>query len=113
LNEATDGSCRKVFKPWDQRLATTSDAQLGVPALCCRVAFDVNNCLDLEGVNYWQWTRLAATTVVTCADSAEDDPELLLHVPFDGAVKLTGITVIGGPDGTSPAKLKVCSHLSH
>lgn len=23
-------------------------------------------------------------------DSEEDDPELLLHVPFDGAVKLTG-----------------------
>lgn len=41
------------------------------------------------------------------ADSEEDDPELLLHVPFDGAVKLTGITVVGGPDGASPSKLKV------
>lgn len=30
-------------------------------------------------------------------------------MPFDGAVKLTGITVIGGPDGTSPSKLKVLS----
>ena len=39
--------------------------------------------------------------------SDEDDPELLLHVPFDGAVKLRGITVIGGPDGAAPAKLKV------
>lgn len=44
------------------------------------------------------------------ADSEEDDPELLLHVPFDGAVKLTGITVIGGADGTSPSKLKVPLH---
>jgi hypothetical protein len=42
-----------------------------------------------------------------CADSEEDDPELLLHVPFGGAVKLTGITVVGGPEGTSPAKLRV------
>ncbi len=41
------------------------------------------------------------------ADSEEDDPELLLHVPFDGSVKLTGITVVGGPEGTAPAKLKV------
>ena len=39
-------------------------------------------------------------------DSEEDDPELLLHVPFSGSVKLTGITVVGGPDGASPAKLK-------
>ncbi len=50
-------------------------------------------------------------TTIYCAprsaDSQEDDPELLLHVPFNGAVKLTGITVIGGGDSTSPAKLKV------
>jgi len=39
-------------------------------------------------------------------DSEEDDPELLLHIPFNGSVKLTGITVVGGPDGASPAKLK-------
>lgn len=39
--------------------------------------------------------------------SDEDDPELLIHVPFTGAVKLQAITVIGGPDGASPAKLKV------
>ena len=45
--------------------------------------------------------------LLLCADSEEDDPELLLHVPFGGAVKLTGITVIGGPEGTSPAKMRV------
>ncbi|KAL4424497.1 hypothetical protein ABPG77_006806 [Micractinium sp. CCAP 211/92] len=72
LNEAVEGSCRKVFKPWHRRLepagATGSGEQL---------------------------------------DSEEDDPELLLHVPFDGSVKLTGITVVGGPEGTAPSKLKV------
>lgn len=30
-------------------------------------------------------------------------------MPFDGAVKLTGITVVGGPEGTAPAKLRVSS----
>lgn len=70
LNEAVDGSCKKVFKPWHRRLEPARDSGEQL-------------------------------------DSAEDDPELLLHVPFDGAVKLTGITVVGGPDGTAPAKLKV------
>jgi hypothetical protein len=39
--------------------------------------------------------------------SDEDDPELLLHVPFDGQVKLTAICVIGGPEGRAPTKLRV------
>lgn len=39
--------------------------------------------------------------------SQEDDPELLLYVPFDGAVSLKAICVIGGPDGRGPAKLRV------
>ena len=34
-------------------------------------------------------------------------PELLLHVPFDGAVKLKAICIIGAGEGKSPAKLKV------
>ena len=40
------------------------------------------------------------------ADSEEDDPELLLHIPLAGAVKLTGISVIGGPGGAAPARLR-------
>ncbi len=28
-------------------------------------------------------------------ESNEDDPELLLHIPFDGAVKLKAICIIG------------------
>ncbi|KAH7622446.1 putative PITH domain-containing protein 1 [Nannochloris sp. 'desiccata'] len=67
LNEAEDGSCRHIFKPWDQRLSTDGPSLL----------------------------------------SDDDDPELLLHVPFTGSVKLQALTVIGGPNGSSPAKLKV------
>ena len=39
-------------------------------------------------------------------DSNEDDPELLIHVPFNGAVKLMAICLIGGTDGTAPSELK-------
>ena len=67
LNEASEGLCKTVFRPWEQRL-------------------------DARG----PFLR-----------SDDDDPELLLHVPFTGAVKLQALTVIGGPEGTSPAKLKV------
>mmetsp|Transcript_8931 Transcript_8931/g.19060 ORF Transcript_8931/g.19060 Transcript_8931/m.19060 type:complete len:208 (-) Transcript_8931:806-1429(-) len=44
--------------------------------------------------------------------SNEDDDELLLHVPFDGAVKLKAISVIGGTGGTAPAKLRVYTNRS-
>ncbi|CAL5223627.1 g6169 [Coccomyxa viridis] len=40
-------------------------------------------------------------------DSNDDDPELLIHVPFSGTVKIKAITIIGGSDGTAPAQLKV------
>lgn len=29
-------------------------------------------------------------------ESHDDDPELLLHIPFDGAVKLKAVCVVGG-----------------
>lgn len=38
--------------------------------------------------------------------SNDDDPELLLHIPFDGAVKLHAICIVGGQNGTAPASLK-------
>lgn len=39
--------------------------------------------------------------------SNEDDPELLLFIPLDGAVKLQGIQVIGGSPSTAPSKVKL------
>ncbi|GMH44917.1 hypothetical protein BSKO_12874 [Bryopsis sp. KO-2023] len=38
--------------------------------------------------------------------SNEDDPELLLHIPFTGSVTLKAFCIIGGPDGTSPSKVR-------
>ena len=40
-------------------------------------------------------------------ESEEDDPELLVHVEFTGAVKLKAVTVIGlGEDGSAPSHLR-------
>ncbi|GAX83831.1 hypothetical protein CEUSTIGMA_g11255.t1 [Chlamydomonas eustigma] len=49
--------------------------------------------------------RLQPTVRPLCSN--EDDPELLIHVPFDGAVKLKAIAVVGGLEGSAPAHLKV------
>lgn len=39
--------------------------------------------------------------------SDSDDAELLLHIPFDGAVKLKAVCVIGGPGGRAPTKMRL------
>jgi len=38
--------------------------------------------------------------------SNDDDPELLLQIPFAGSVNIKAISVIGGMDGTSPSKMR-------
>jgi hypothetical protein len=35
------------------------------------------------------------------------DPELLLHIPFTGSVKLKGVIVIGGEEDTHPSVMKL------
>ncbi|XP_010526065.1 PREDICTED: PITH domain-containing protein 1 [Tarenaya hassleriana] len=39
-------------------------------------------------------------------ESNEGDPELLVFVPFTSDVKIKSISIIGGPDGTSPSKMR-------
>eukprot|EP00270_Netrium_digitus_P010385 TRINITY_DN3218_c0_g1_i2.p1 TRINITY_DN3218_c0_g1~~TRINITY_DN3218_c0_g1_i2.p1 ORF type:complete len:205 (+),score=33.20 TRINITY_DN3218_c0_g1_i2:163-777(+) len=46
--------------------------------------------------------RLDASSVV---ESSEDD-ELLVFIPFVNDVKIRSISIIGGSDGTSPAKMR-------
>eukprot|EP00897_Mesotaenium_endlicherianum_P006882 jgi/Mesen1/6221/ME000320S05413 len=65
LNEAVEGSAKKVFKSWGQRL-------------------------DFS----------------TCVESNDDDPELLIFIPFTSDVKLKSISIIGGTDGTTPARMR-------
>lgn len=38
--------------------------------------------------------------------SNDDDPELLLHIPFTGSMTLRGMCIIGGSGGTSPSKVR-------
>ena len=39
--------------------------------------------------------------------SNDDDPELLIHVPFTGNVKIKAISVMGGSEDTGPSALRV------
>ncbi|KAL1508585.1 hypothetical protein AB1Y20_004683 [Prymnesium parvum] len=64
LNEAERGACRRVFKPYEQRLS--------------RDAF---------------------------VDSEADDPQLIVHIPFISPVRIRGITILGGPEGSAPCRL--------
>lgn len=41
-----------------------------------------------------------------CLQSNDDDPELLLHIPFDGAVKLRAICIIGEDADSSPSEVR-------
>ena len=51
------------------------------------------------------WTERLEDPAVPL-DSNEDDAELLITIPFNGAVKVKAISIIGGDDGSSPARLK-------
>ncbi|KAK4388765.1 PITH domain-containing protein 1 [Sesamum angolense] len=39
-------------------------------------------------------------------ESNEGDPELIVFIPFTSDVKLKSISIVGGADGTSPAKMR-------
>ncbi|XP_022962575.1 PITH domain-containing protein 1 [Cucurbita moschata] len=39
-------------------------------------------------------------------ESNEGDPELIVFIPFTSDVKIKSIAIIGGPDGTSPSKMR-------
>ncbi|XP_015114152.1 PITH domain-containing protein CG6153 [Diachasma alloeum] len=41
------------------------------------------------------------------------DDELLFNIPFTGNVKLKGIIIIGGPEGSHPAKVKLFKNKEH
>lgn len=41
----------------------------------------------------------------TFLDSEEDDPQLIIHIPFISPVKVRAITVLGGPAGSSPSRM--------
>ena len=40
-------------------------------------------------------------------DSNDGDPDLIIYIPFSAQVNLRSMTIIGGEDGMSPAKIKI------
>ncbi|KAF2602587.1 hypothetical protein F2Q70_00027906 [Brassica cretica] len=94
LNESVSGSVKSVFKAWEQRLHSS-----GVSALNESVSGSVKSVFKA-----WE-QRLHSSG--EHLESNEGDPELLVFVPFTSDVKIKSISIVGGPDGTSPSKLRV------
>ena len=46
-------------------------------------------------------------------ESNKGDPELLIYIPFNSAVKMKSMTMIGGEEGTSPAIIKLFVNKEH
>lgn len=83
LNEAQDGSAKKIFKPWEERLNFD----------VVKVMFTMV-CVCLYGF------------FLQCVESDADE-ELLFNIPFTGNVKLKGIMIIGNDDETFPSKMRL------
>ena len=73
--------------------------------------------IDLAGVSAMNATEAAAARRIfkphdqrldrsTYVESEEDDPQLLIHIPFICPVKIRAFTVIGGGDGLAPRELR-------
>eukprot|EP00873_Tetraselmis_striata_P000666 jgi/Tetstr1/420930/TSEL_011991.t1 len=71
------------------------------PQVSCLNEAVPNSCRNV----FKPWHQRTEPTVPPLA-SNEDDCELLLHIPFTGDVKLSSICVIGGSDGSGPAKMR-------
>ncbi|KAF4352842.1 hypothetical protein G4B88_024769 [Cannabis sativa] len=79
LNEATPGSVKSVFKPWEHRLSSSG-----------------------YSLREYEYLLLHQEHL----ESNEGDPELLVFIPFTSDVKIKSISVVGGADGTSPSKMR-------
>jgi len=46
-------------------------------------------------------------------ESNDDDPELLIYIPFNSVVKVKTFILVGGEDGTSPSHIKMFVNHEH
>ena len=53
------------------------------------------------------WDERTQTLVGDPLRSDDDDPELIVHVPFVSDVKVRGLMIIGGGGGRAPSEVKV------
>lgn len=65
----------------------------------------LNEAADGSGRTVFKpWERRADRGEFVASDA---DEELLFNVPFAGNVKLKGVIVVGGEDGTGPSKMRL------
>lgn len=57
------------------------------------------------GQNQGEFGFLLSSPLQYC--DSDCDEELIINIPFTGIVKLHSFCIIGGPEGSSPAKLKL------
>lgn len=107
LNESITGSCVNPFKPYSKVRMIT----------CTRCYITEAHQLRMSGSNY-TLTSERAVSAACCLqrldpepmlESNEDDPDLIIFVPFTRVVKLKSICIVGGHggEGTSPGKIKL------
>ncbi|KAL1371158.1 hypothetical protein AAHE18_01G111500 [Arachis hypogaea] len=56
--------------------------------------------------SFWSCHANKDFLVLKFLESNEGDPELLVFIPFTSDVKIKSISIVGGADGTSPAKMR-------
>jgi hypothetical protein len=81
FNEKRDGSSKDIFRAWEDRL-------------------------DRSKV-YYNYIIFIIIFFFQKFVESDDDPELLFSIPFNGAVKLTGICVIGENEPSHPNTVKL------
>ena len=119
LNEHSQGSCQRVFKPWHERTdfsgeplmsCADDDAELllHIPCAFCfnSLAFIMVHSFLIArqaagtGAKAEAWITALRIRMFLCLRA--------VHCRFDGEVKIKALSVIGGPERSSPALVKVC-----
>ncbi|GFP88067.1 pith domain-containing protein 1 [Phtheirospermum japonicum] len=96
LNEDVSGSVKTIFKAWEQRLNSSELYRVYVWFKC-----NLNNA-ECSG----QDLLVESLSKMGHLESNLGDPELIVFIPFTSDVKIKSISVVGGADGTSPAKMR-------
>merc|ERR1712183_23119 len=96
--------------------AGKSGEELGVAySLYTKVDMERLECLNESEDNscrhvFRPWDQRLSREKFVISDA---DEELLFNIPFTGNVKLKGLIVVGGEDGTHPAKVRLFKNRPH
>lgn len=68
--------------------------------------WSLNEAVEGSAKNAFKSWELRLDNSTACLESNDDDPELLLFIPFTCDVKIKSICIIGGHEGRSPSKMR-------